>query len=133
MALEAAREAYASTSTNTNASDVKGLADSAQSMIDALIASIHLADDGSAVNISLEKVLKMQIDAMTNTRQNINVTPTTIGGDSLVTTELLRRLKASSLSDDDDDINATAEELAKKFDSRARKNRRLIEEKKQYL
>ena len=70
---------------------------------------------------------------MTNIRQNINVAPTIASRDSLVTTELLRRLKASSLLDDDDDSNATPEELAKKFDSRARKNRRLIEQKKQNL
>ncbi len=96
-------------------------------MIDALIASINLTEAGSAVNISLKQVLNIQIDSMTNTRQNTNIASTTARGDSLATTELLRRLKASSLSDDDDDSNAIAEKLAKKFDIRERKNRRLIE------
>ncbi len=67
---------------------------------------------------------------MAKYRQNINVASTTARGDSLVTNELLRCLKASSLSDDDDENNATPEELAKKFEICRRKNRRRIEQKK---
>ncbi len=99
-------------------------------MVDALIVSIQLIDKGIEVNISLKKTLKLQIDSIAKSRQNNNMASITARGDSLVINELLLRLKASFLSNDDDESNATPEELANKFEIRQRKTRRLIEEKK---
>ncbi len=53
-------------------------------------------------------------------------------GETLVTNELLWRLKSSSLSDHDSECNDTPEEFAKKDLIRLRKNRHLIEQKKQH-
>jgi hypothetical protein len=94
-------------------------------------ASLALAEEGSAMHNAIKAFPAYHMALMVKHHQNLEMSGNTVREDARVTSAVLRRLKASTLSDDDDDGNDTPEEVARHDLIRRRKTRHLIERRKQ--
>jgi len=80
---------------------------------------------------AIKAALAYYIALMVEHHQKNEISGNAARDDARVTSELLRRLKTSSLSHDDDDGNDTPEEAARNDLIRRSKTRRVIERRKQ--
>ncbi len=112
-----ALETVASSPTHATASVAAKPTNGEKSVVDALITSLFLAEEDSAMQTSLRKALKLHKDLMTIPLQKSKIAATSARGETLVTNEMLRRLQSSSLFDDDSECNDTLEESAKRTSS----------------
>jgi hypothetical protein len=101
--------AKATASANATVSAAEDNEDAGQVVADSLIASLELAEEGSAIHTAIKAALECHVALMATNLQNIKVAKNASRGEAQVIHELLRRLKSSSLSDDDDESNDSPE------------------------